>query len=174
MTVERGHHEVGSAGQQEINYKFNTLLAGADQMMLFKYIVKNTANEYGKSATFMPKPIIGDNGSGMHCHQSLWKDGAPLFYDEVGYAGPVGHRALLHRRPAAPRPVAARLHQPDDQQLPPPGPGLRGAGQPGLQPAQPLGLHPHPDHGLEPQGQAPGVPLPRPVVEPRTWRSRRC
>jgi glutamine synthetase len=56
-------------------------------MMLFKYIVKNTANEYGKSATFMPKPIIGDNGSGMHCHQSLWKDGEPLFYDEVGYAG---------------------------------------------------------------------------------------
>jgi len=87
MTVERGHHEVGSAGQQEINYKFNTLLQGADDMMLFKYIVKNTANEYGKSATFMPKPIIGDNGSGMHCHQSLWKDGEPLFYDEVGYAG---------------------------------------------------------------------------------------
>ena len=87
MTVERGHHEVGSAGQQEINYRFDTLLRGADQMMLFKYIVKNTANEYGKSATFMPKPIIGDNGSGMHCHQSLWKDGAPLFYDEIGYAG---------------------------------------------------------------------------------------
>jgi glutamine synthetase len=87
MTVERGHHEVGSAGQQEINYRFNTLLQGADDMMLFKYIVKNTANEYGKSATFMPKPIIGDNGSGMHCHQSLWKDGEPLFYDEVGYAG---------------------------------------------------------------------------------------
>ncbi|MGI9005440.1 MAG: type I glutamate--ammonia ligase [Streptosporangiaceae bacterium] len=87
MTVERGHHEVGSAGQQEINYRFNTLLQGADDMMLFKYIVKNTANEYGKSATFMPKPVIGDNGSGMHCHQSLWKDGEPLFYDEVGYAG---------------------------------------------------------------------------------------
>jgi glutamine synthetase len=87
MVVERGHHEVGSAGQQEINYKFNTLLQGADDMMMFKYIVKNTANQHGKTATFMPKPVIGDNGSGMHCHQSLWKDGAPLFYDEVGYAG---------------------------------------------------------------------------------------
>jgi len=87
MTVERGHHEVGSAGQQEINYKFNTLLKSADDMMMFKYIVKNTAHQYGKTATFMPKPVIGDNGSGMHCHQSLWKDGSPLFYDEVGYAG---------------------------------------------------------------------------------------
>jgi glutamine synthetase len=87
LQVERGHHEVGSAGQQEINYRFNTLLQSADDMMLFKYIIKNTANEYGKTATFMPKPVIGDNGSGMHCHQSLWKDGAPLFYDEVGYAG---------------------------------------------------------------------------------------
>jgi glutamine synthetase len=87
MQVERGHHEVGSAGQAEINYKFDTLLHSADNLMLFKYIVKNTANQHGKTATFMPKPIMGDNGSGMHCHQSLWKDGAPLFYDEVGYAG---------------------------------------------------------------------------------------
>ena len=87
MQVERGHHEVGSAGQAEINYRFDSLLHSADNLMLFKYIVKNTANQYGKSATFMPKPIQGDNGSGMHCHMSLWKDGAPLFYDEVGYAG---------------------------------------------------------------------------------------
>jgi len=87
LTVERQHHEVGSAGQAEINYKFNSLLAAADDLMLFKYIIKNVAWAAGKTATFMPKPVFGDNGSGMHCHQSLWKDGSPLFYDEVGYAG---------------------------------------------------------------------------------------
>jgi glutamine synthetase len=87
FTVERAHHEVGTAGQAEINYKFNTLLAAADDVMLFKYVVKNTAWAHGKTATFMPKPLFGDNGSGMHTHQSLWKDGTPLFYDEIGYAG---------------------------------------------------------------------------------------
>jgi glutamine synthetase len=87
IEVERAHHEVGTAGQAEINYKFSTLLHSADNLMLFKYIVKNTAWAAGKTATFMPKPLFGDNGSGMHCHQSLWKDGSPLFYDEVGYAG---------------------------------------------------------------------------------------
>ncbi|WP_326795493.1 type I glutamate--ammonia ligase [Streptomyces sp. NBC_01808] len=87
LKVERQHHEVGTAGQAEINYKFNTLLAAADDLMLFKYIVKNVAWRNGKTATFMPKPIFGDNGSGMHCHQSLWAGGEPLFYDEQGYAG---------------------------------------------------------------------------------------
>jgi glutamine synthetase len=87
LTLERAHHEVGTAGQAEINYKFSTLLHSADNLMLFKYIVKNTAWAAGKTVTFMPKPLFGDNGSGMHCHQSLWKDGAPLFYDEAGYAG---------------------------------------------------------------------------------------
>jgi glutamine synthetase len=87
ITVERAHHEVGTAGQAEINYRFNTLLAAADDVMLFKYIVKNVAWGHGKTATFMPKPLFGDNGSGMHTHQSLWKDGTPLFYDEIGYAG---------------------------------------------------------------------------------------
>jgi glutamine synthetase len=85
--VERAHHEVGTGGQTEINYKFNTLLHAADDLQLFKYIVKNTAWQQGKTVTFMPKPLFGDNGSGMHCHQSLWKDGAPLFHDESGYAG---------------------------------------------------------------------------------------
>ncbi|OFS15622.1 type I glutamate--ammonia ligase [Kytococcus sp. HMSC28H12] len=85
LEVERSHHEVGSAGQQEINYKFNTLLHAGDDMMKFKYVVKGTAWEDGRSATFMPKPVMGDNGSGMHTHQSLWKDGEPLFHDENGY-----------------------------------------------------------------------------------------
>ncbi|HEV7654346.1 MAG TPA: type I glutamate--ammonia ligase [Mycobacteriales bacterium] len=87
LQVERAHHEVGAAGQAEINYKFDTLTHAGDSLMLFKHIVKNVAWAAGKTATFMPKPIFGDNGSGMHCHQSLWKDGSPLFYDELGYAG---------------------------------------------------------------------------------------
>lgn len=85
--LEKGHHEVGSGGQAEINYQFNSLLHAADDMQLYKYIIKNTAWQNGKTVTFMPKPLFGDNGSGMHCHQSLWKDGAPLMYDETGYAG---------------------------------------------------------------------------------------
>ncbi|BDZ43284.1 glutamine synthetase [Paraoerskovia sediminicola] len=87
LDVERAHHEVGTAGQQEINYRFNTLTHAADDLMKFKYVIKNTAWEADKSVTFMPKPIFGDNGSGMHSHQSLWKDGEPLFYDEKGYGG---------------------------------------------------------------------------------------
>ncbi|MCE5287907.1 MAG: type I glutamate--ammonia ligase [Nocardiaceae bacterium] len=85
--LERGHHEVGTAGQAEINYRFDTLLKAADDLQLFKYIIKNTAWAEGHTATFMPKPLFGDNGSGMHVHQSLWKDGKPLFYDESGYGG---------------------------------------------------------------------------------------
>lgn len=86
LEVERSHHEVGAGGQGEINYKFNTLVRAADDVQVFKYIVKGAAEQAGKSATFMPKPIFGDGGSGMHCHQSLWMDGEPLFYDERGYA----------------------------------------------------------------------------------------
>ncbi|MDR1450638.1 MAG: type I glutamate--ammonia ligase [Propionibacteriaceae bacterium] len=87
LEVERAHHEVGTSGQAEINYRFSTLLAAADEVQKFKYVIKNTAWEAGKTATFMPKPIFGDNGSGMHIHQSLWADGRPLFYDEAGYGG---------------------------------------------------------------------------------------
>ncbi|MBK9697301.1 MAG: type I glutamate--ammonia ligase [Propionibacteriaceae bacterium] len=87
IVIERAHHEVGTAGQGEIATKFDSLLAAADNLMKYKYIIKNTAWSAGKTATFMPKPIFGDNGSGMHVHQSLWKGGDPLFYDEAGYAG---------------------------------------------------------------------------------------
>jgi glutamine synthetase len=87
ILVEKQHHEVGTAGQAEINYRFSTLLHAADDLQLYKYIVKNVAWRNGKTATFMPKPIFGDNGSGMHTHQSLWQGGSPLFYDEGGYAG---------------------------------------------------------------------------------------
>ncbi|QWC85706.1 type I glutamate--ammonia ligase [Nocardioidaceae bacterium] len=87
LLVERAHHEVGTGGQAEINYRFDTLLKAADDVMKFKYLIKNTAWQAGKSVTFMPKPLFGDNGSGMHVHQSLWKGGEPLFYDETGYGG---------------------------------------------------------------------------------------
>jgi glutamine synthetase len=87
LEVERAHHEVGTAGQAEINYRFSTLLSAADDVMKFKYIIKNTAWDQGKTVTFMPKPIFGDNGSGMHIHQSIWSGGVPLFYDEAGYGG---------------------------------------------------------------------------------------
>ncbi|MGH9822060.1 MAG: type I glutamate--ammonia ligase [Blastocatellia bacterium] len=83
---EMHHHEVASGGQCEIDFRFSSLLNTADNLMLFKNIVKNTAFYYGKAATFMPKPMFGDNGSGMHCHQSLWNGEKPLFAGD-GYAG---------------------------------------------------------------------------------------
>jgi glutamine synthetase len=86
IKVERHHHEVATAGQGEINFRFDTLVPAADKLMWFKYVVKNVARRHGKTATFMPKPIYGDNGSGMHTHMSLWKDGKPLFSGD-GYAG---------------------------------------------------------------------------------------
>jgi len=86
IVVECHHHEVATGGQCEIDQKFDTLVKSADNMMTYKYIVRNVAHQFGKSVTFMPKPIFGDNGSGMHCHQSLWKDGKPLFAGD-GYAG---------------------------------------------------------------------------------------
>ena len=87
IDVEVHHHEVGTAGQTEIDMRFGTLVKMADQVLMYKYIVKNVCAQNGFVATFMPKPLFMDNGSGMHTHQSLWKDGVPLFYDKAGYAG---------------------------------------------------------------------------------------
>jgi glutamine synthetase len=86
VDVEVHHHEVGTAGQAEIDMRFSTLTRMADSMMTYKYVIKNVCQQHGYVATFMPKPLFQDNGSGMHCHQSLWKDGSNLFFDENGYA----------------------------------------------------------------------------------------
>jgi glutamine synthetase len=86
IAVEKHHHEVATAGQAEIDIRFDSLVRTADKMMMYKYIVKNVARRHGKTVTFMPKPIFGDNGSGMHTHQSIWKEGKPLFSGKE-YAG---------------------------------------------------------------------------------------
>ena len=166
LEVERSHHEVGTGGQAEINYRFDTLGRSADKVQLFKYVVKNVAWRAGKTATFMPKPLFGDNGSGMHCHQSLWKDGVPLFYDELGYGGLsdmarwyVG--GLLHHAPsllAFTNPTVNSYHRLV--------PGYEAPVNLVYSRPQPLGLHPHPGDGHQPQGQAHRVPRPRPVGQP--------
>jgi glutamine synthetase len=86
VKIERQHHEVATGGQAEIDYRFDTLVKTADSMMIYKYVIKNVARRHGKTACFMPKPLFGDNGSGMHTHQSLWKNGRPLFAGKE-YAG---------------------------------------------------------------------------------------
>jgi glutamine synthetase len=143
LSVEKAHHEVGTAGQAEINFRFAPLLRCADNLQMYKYIVKNTAWAAGGTATFMPKPLFGDNGSGMHTHQSLWRDGEPLFYDETGYAGLsdvarwyIGG-LLSHASPRA---------------------RFRGTGQPRLLAAQPLGVRAHPGDRHRSEGQAGRVP----------------
>ncbi|URR34317.1 type I glutamate--ammonia ligase [Thermosynechococcus sp. HN-54] len=85
VPIEKHHHEVATAGQCELGFRFGTLIQAADWLMTYKYCVKNVARKHGKVATFMPKPVFNDNGSGMHTHQSIWKDGQPLFWGE-GYA----------------------------------------------------------------------------------------
>jgi glutamine synthetase len=86
IPVEVQHHEVGTAGQAEIDMRFDTLTRMGDNMMSYKYVIKNVCAKAGYVATFMPKPLFQDNGSGMHVHQSLWKDGTNLFFDKSGYA----------------------------------------------------------------------------------------
>src|ERR1700719_1065116 len=86
LNIECHHHEVATGGQCEIDQRFDTLVKSADNMMMYKYVVRNVANQYGKTVTFMPKPLVADNGSGMHTHQSIWKGGKPLFAGDC-YAG---------------------------------------------------------------------------------------
>jgi glutamine synthetase len=104
LPVEKHHHEVGTGGQAELGFRFASLVDAADYLMTYKYVIKNVAKKYGKTVTFMPKPLFGDNGSGMHTHQSIWKNGQPTFYGD-GYAN-LSQLALhyigglLHHAPA--------------------------------------------------------------------------
>ena len=160
IEIEVQHHEVGTAGQAEIDMRFDTLLRMADKLMLYKYIVKSIATQAGLTATFMPKPLFDDNGSGMHCHSSLWSGGEPLFHQEGTYAnlsdigrwyigGIIKHAACR-----------ARVRGADHQLLQAARAGFRGSGQPGVLAAQPFGRLPHPGVLAQSEGEAGGVPLP--------------
>ncbi len=104
LSVERHHHEVATAGQCEINFKYDSLVKSADNLMFYKYVVKNTAKKHGKVATFMPKPLFNDNGSGMHTHQSIWKNGRNIFagdeYANLSKEALYYIGGLLHHAPA--------------------------------------------------------------------------
>ena len=122
VTVEKHHHEVAAA-QHELGMKFDTLTTMADQMQIYKYVIHNVAHAYGKTATFMPKPVFGDNGSGMHCHFSIWKEGKPMMAGNQ-YADLVGTLPVLHWRRDQACQGLQRVYQPFHQLLQAPGAGL--------------------------------------------------
>ena len=143
----------------------------ADWMQILKYTVWNVAASYGKTATFMPKPVVGDNGSGMHVHQSVWKDGKNLFAGN-GYAG-LSDFALYYIGGIIKHAKALNaITNPGTNSLQAPGAGLRGADQPRLLGAQPLGGLPH-SVRVEPKARRVEVRFPDPTANP-TSRSPRC
>ena len=126
--VEAAHHEV-APGQHEIDFRYADALTTADNIATFKFVVRDVAHRHGFLASFMPKPIQGQNGSGMHTHQSLFRGKENAFFDPKSGAPALEGGAELHRGPAAARARLLRHHQPADQQLQAAGAGLRGAGQ---------------------------------------------
>ncbi len=163
VTVEKHHHEVAAA-QHELGVKFDTLVRNADKMQIYKYVVHQVANAYGKTATFMPKPIFGDNGSGMHVHMSIWKGGKPTFAGNE-YAGLSENCLYFIGGVIKHAKAVKRLHQPADQLLQAAGSGLRSARSARLFGAQPLGLLPHP-FGSSPKSKRVEVRFPDPGANP--------
>ena len=160
ITVEAHHHEVGTAGQCEIDMKFMPLLQMTDQFMWYKYIVKNVAKQAGKTVTFMPKPIFQDNGRGMHTHLSLWKRGRPLFADKK-YAGLsqtalYGIGGLLHHAPAV-----LAFAAPTSNSYRRLVPGFEAPVNLAMSQRKSISFGAHPHVLLKPGGQAAGVSLSR-------------
>ena len=166
IQVEYSHHEVGPS-QHEIDMRYGDALKMADDCMTYRITVKEYALKYGWHATFMPKPLFGENGSGMHTHQSLFKDGAQRVLRRRRQVLPVRHRQGVHRRPAAPRARDLLDLRPVGELLQAARARLRGAGLRRLEPPQPLGARARP--ALPPgQGErdADGAALPRPRLQP--------
>ena len=174
VDVEVQHHEVGTAGQAEIDMRFDSLVSMGDKLLKYKYAVKNVARRHGKTVTLMPKPIFQDNGSGMHVHQSIWKDGRNQFFEAGTYAD-LSQTALYYIGGLLKHaPALLRADEPDHQLLPAAGAGLRGAHQPDLLDAQPQRRGPHPgllDAARRRSGSSAASPT-RPATA--TSRSARC
>ncbi len=159
IAVEKHHHEVATAGQAEIDIRFDSLLRTADKMMMYKYIVKNVARRHGKTVTFMPKPIFGDNGSGMHTHQSIWKEGKPLFAGKE-YAG-VSQMCLHYIGGILKHaPALAAITNPTTNSYKRLTPGFEAPVLAGLLQPEPFRGHPHSDVFTESQGEAHRGPVP--------------
>ncbi len=166
VRVEVHHHEVATAGQSEIDMRFDTLTKMADRVMWYKYVTKNTARKHGKTVTFMPKPLFQDNGSGMHTHQSLWKNGKNLFYEVGGYADI--SKMCLHYIGGILKHAPALLAfiAPSTNSYRRLVPGYEAPDQPRLQPAEPVRVHPDPRVLAVGEGQAHRVPDARSVLQP--------
>jgi len=172
IEVEVHHHEVGTAGQTEIDMRYSTLVRMADQVMMYKYIVKNVCAKNGYTATFMPKPMFGDNGSGMHVHMSLWNGTNNLFFDKNGYAL-ISDSARWYIGGLIKHAAGCCLRGSHDEQLPAAGAGYEAPINLIYSPAQLSAICRIPMYSTSPNAKR--LEFRAPIRLPtRTSRSRRC